>query len=105
MPHRMAYCSACDRPVPVELKPDAPVHVHPSVRDAEDLICLDYGVRCTGALCPLFSTPDDVGAVRAGPRQVGPERVPRSEARQRMGGVATAWAGDPPPHAPGRRRA
>lgn len=52
---RLAYCSACDRNVPVALR--APVkrdHV-PRPRDARELFCLDYGVRCTGALCPLFS--------------------------------------------------
>ncbi|MEQ9569778.1 MAG: hypothetical protein RLN75_06270 [Longimicrobiales bacterium] len=51
---RMGYCSACDRNVPVVLRGSVAGGT-PSPRDAEALVCLDYGVRCTGALCPLFS--------------------------------------------------
>lgn len=50
-----AFCSARDRKIPV------------LVRDGPDLSrgdagpelvgCLDYGVRCTGWLCPLFPVP------------------------------------------------
>ncbi len=59
MPRRMAFCSACDRPVPVLIRPGAGAHVPPRIEDAADIVCLDFGVRCTGAMCPLFSTPDD----------------------------------------------
>ncbi|HEY8483951.1 MAG TPA: hypothetical protein VIL13_05015 [Longimicrobiales bacterium] len=58
METRAAFCSACDRNVPVIL-------VHPSrhnrERDAEqEIVCLDYGVRCTGALCPvMYTLPDE----------------------------------------------
>lgn len=54
---RRAYCSATDRNVPVLLKPDARPGSRPSVRDAEALVCLEYGVTCTGAFCPLFDVP------------------------------------------------
>ena len=59
MPHRMAFCSACDRPVPVALKAGAGPNARPAAQDAEDLVCLDYRVRCTGAFCPSFSLTDD----------------------------------------------
>jgi hypothetical protein len=52
---RTAYCSAMDRNVPVVMKPGAKLGATPSVRDARILMCLDYGVRCTGAMCPLFT--------------------------------------------------
>jgi hypothetical protein len=52
---RKAYCSATDRNVPVVPKAGARLGRTPSVQDAEILICLDYGVRCTGAMCPLFT--------------------------------------------------
>ena len=55
MPHRMAFCSACDRPVPVVLKSDARPETRPAEQDAQDLVCLDYLVRCTGSFCPMFS--------------------------------------------------
>lgn len=61
MRHHTAYCSACDRPVPVALRPDAGEHELPGPEDAHDLVCLDYGVRCTGSFCPLFSTPGEEG--------------------------------------------
>lgn len=51
-----AYCSANDRMVPVLVKKRRRWGV-PSPRDAEAVTCLDYGVRCTGYLCPLFSLP------------------------------------------------
>lgn len=54
---RRAYCSATDRNVPVLLKPDARLGSRPSVGDAEALVCLEYGVTCTGAFCPLFDVP------------------------------------------------
>ena len=59
MPHRMAFCSACDRSVPVALKTGARPDARPAAQDAEALVCLDYGVRCTGAFCPTFSLTDD----------------------------------------------
>lgn len=56
----LAYCSANDRNVPVLIRV-APREERrsrrPSYRDAETLQCLDYGVRCTGFLCPLFDIP------------------------------------------------
>jgi hypothetical protein len=52
---RKAYCSATDRNVPVVPKRGARLGKTPSIQDAEILICLDYGVRCTGAMCPLFT--------------------------------------------------
>jgi hypothetical protein len=52
---RRAYRSACDRNVPVVLRTDAEFRATPSPKDAQALVCLDYLVRCTGWLCPLFS--------------------------------------------------
>jgi hypothetical protein len=56
---RRAYCSATDRNVPVMVRKDAGLGRRPSVQDSRVLVCLDYGVRCTGAFCPLFSFPSD----------------------------------------------
>ena len=60
-----AFCSARDRNIPVLVRaghPSARKPVHPSSpgsgNDPPELVsCLDYGVRCTGWLCPLFSVP------------------------------------------------
>jgi len=48
------FCSARDRNIPVLVK------AGPDSKDSGELelvSCLDYGVRCTGWLCPLFSLP------------------------------------------------
>lgn len=58
MATRRAYCSACDRNVPVIVPLQADRSTEPSLHDAEALVCLDYGVRCTGWMCPLFSVPE-----------------------------------------------
>ena len=55
---RLGYCSACDRNVPVLLRAGPDLGLTPSPKDADQLVCLDYGVRCTGSLCPLFSVDD-----------------------------------------------
>jgi hypothetical protein len=64
--HRRAYCSATDRNVPVAIMPGARLGKVPSVQDAEILICLDFGVRCTGAMCPLFTPIRLKGLAEAG---------------------------------------
>lgn len=55
-----AYCSATDRNVPVLVRmarERRDRRRRASYHDAERLVCLDYGVRCTGWLCPLFDVP------------------------------------------------
>ena len=91
---RIGYCSACDRNVPVILRTKADLGGTPAPGDAEALVCLDYGVRCTGALCPLFSV--DAASVptlhgTAGGRERG---------RRKPDGAAAAQAGPDDPHAP-----
>ncbi|HKK26656.1 MAG TPA: hypothetical protein VKB18_01105 [Gemmatimonadota bacterium] len=66
MDRRTAYCSANDRPVPVLLAPASDEDVHFSPHDAVRVVCLDYGVRCTGAMCPLFSFPGEARAPGVG---------------------------------------
>ena len=54
---RTAYCSACDRNVRVVYAPRQPNADRPPA--ASDLVCLEYGERCTGDMCPLFDVPSD----------------------------------------------
>lgn len=50
-----AFCSARDRNVPVLRREHAEAS---SPGGLPELVsCLDYGVRCTGWLCPLFTLP------------------------------------------------
>lgn len=55
---RTAYCSACDRDVRVVAKGD--VTGEPGSPDVSELVCLEYGETCTGAMCPLFEVPTEV---------------------------------------------
>ena len=52
MKSQVAFCSACDCEVRIILT-DEPVHdAQAPVADA-DIVCLEVGERCTGALCPV----------------------------------------------------
>ena len=56
-----AFCSARDRNVPVLRREGGRSAVTSAPAASGDLpqlvSCLDYGVRCTGWLCPLFTLP------------------------------------------------
>ena len=65
MPHHMAFCSACDRPVPVDFTSDARPNARPEYPDAAELVCLEYPARCTGSMCPMVWVPGEMEAVRA----------------------------------------
>jgi hypothetical protein len=49
-----AFCSARDRKIPVLVRENAG---SPDEGGPHLVSCLDYGVRCTGWLCPLFPGP------------------------------------------------
>ena len=49
--HRL-FCSACDREVNVMIT-DAPLLDGPVTLHDEEVVCLEIGDKCTGALCPL----------------------------------------------------
>lgn len=62
MSQHVSFCSACDRPVPVTERVEA------SDRDEPQLVCLDYGRRCSGAFCPMVLwTPAEEALQSAGP--------------------------------------
>lgn len=52
MEYRTMYCSGCDRDVRVLLPDSGPADAQPSVHDFE-VICVELGDWCNGALCPL----------------------------------------------------
>lgn len=55
---RLAYCSACDQNVRVLLEPgQEPMIVEGD--DPHELVCLEYGSKCTGDMCPLFQVPTE----------------------------------------------
>jgi hypothetical protein len=60
--HR-AYCSACDRDVNIVIT-DEPIDQGQAPISGSEVVCLDIGERCTGALCPIGATPPVVMAAR-----------------------------------------
>ena len=61
---QVAYCSACDHEVRIAL-PDQPVvpDGQASVPDPE-IVCLEIGSSCTGAMCPIGAQPPSVMKAR-----------------------------------------
>jgi len=63
MKNQTAYCSACDKDVQIVLT-DEPSHDgHANLHDAE-IVCLEIGETCSGALCPIGAAPPAVMAAR-----------------------------------------
>lgn len=64
MSEHQAYCSACDREVRVAVVP-LPTHGgQASLLDGSELVCLEFGERCTGRMCPMFGLPSIMMGVR-----------------------------------------
>lgn len=59
MEARLAYCATCDRPVRVLVRKEAPSWPTPYEPDPGDIVCLEHGESCTGAMCPIFELPTD----------------------------------------------
>ena len=58
-----AYCSACDHDVRIVIT-DEPTQDAPSpIHDCE-VVCLEIGEHCSGALCPLGAVPPVIMAAR-----------------------------------------
>lgn len=58
-----AYCSACDNEVRLVLT-DEPIQDDPSPIHDREIVCLEIGEHCSGALCPLGAVPPVVMAAR-----------------------------------------
>jgi predicted RNA-binding Zn-ribbon protein involved in translation (DUF1610 family) len=63
MQSQTAYCSACDQDVHIVVT-DAPVHSDQAPLADPEVVCLDFGGRCTGAMCPMFGLPSILMGVR-----------------------------------------
>ena len=59
MEARTAYCATCDRPVRVLVKKEAGQWPDAAEPNPDDIVCLEHGDTCTGAMCPLFDVPSE----------------------------------------------
>lgn len=63
MKTQLAYCSACDQQVRIMVTP-SPLHEGQANLPDPEVVCLDFGQKCTGTLCPMFGLPTIVMGVR-----------------------------------------
>ena len=63
METRIAYCSACDQDVRIVITDEPSQDGHANLHDSE-IVCLEIGHQCTGALCPVGATAPVVMAAR-----------------------------------------
>lgn len=55
----LAFCSAHNRYVPALITARPDPRGIPSQQDTQAIVCLDYKVRCSGAMCPMFTCMDE----------------------------------------------
>lgn len=72
MQSQIAYCSACDQDVHVVVT-DAPTHEGQAPLADAQVVCLDFGARCTGSMCPMFGLPRMLMGVRLAQSGLRPE--------------------------------
>ncbi len=53
---RTVYCSACDRNVTLMVENEGQVV---RAESTTGRVCLDYGERCTGEMCPILAIPSE----------------------------------------------
>ena len=70
---RTAYCSACDQSVRIVVTPASRFSGQAPVSDQPDVVCLDFGERCTGALCPMIGLPRILMGMRLAQSGLRPE--------------------------------
>jgi hypothetical protein len=58
MERHWAYCSACDRQVEVVIKPRE-AEGEAAGDGGDEIVCLEVGHTCTGALCPITDVPPE----------------------------------------------
>lgn len=63
MQSHKAYCSACDQDVHVVIT-DGPRYSDQAPLAESQVVCLDFGARCTGSMCPMFGLPRMLMGVR-----------------------------------------
>lgn len=65
METRQVFCPMCDHDVVVTVTPQ-PLHGigHANIPDGGELVCLDFGPRCTGATCAISTLPRVVMGIR-----------------------------------------
>ncbi|MGD2121645.1 MAG: hypothetical protein PVJ76_07865 [Gemmatimonadota bacterium] len=50
---RYTFCTHCDKEVQVVVSPGTPRNGQANLQESDEVVCLDFGNRCDGDVCPL----------------------------------------------------
>jgi hypothetical protein len=50
---RHTYCIHCEREVQVAVSPGTPRNGQANLQESDEVVCLDFGDKCDGDVCPL----------------------------------------------------
>jgi len=51
--NRKTYCTHCQKEVLVAITPGTPRNGQAMLQDHDEVVCLDFGDKCDGEICPL----------------------------------------------------
>jgi hypothetical protein len=61
---KTTHCVHCDKEVQVAMSPGSPRSGHANLQETDELVCLDFGDKCDGEICPLSNYRPVVMGVR-----------------------------------------
>ena len=61
---KKTYCTHCQKEVDVTLSQSAPRSGQANLQESDEVVCLDFGDRCDGEICPLSNLSPVVMGVR-----------------------------------------
>ena len=61
---RYTFCTHCDKEVQVVLSSGSPRNGQANLQESDEVVCLDFGDRCDGDVCPLSNYRPVVMGVR-----------------------------------------
>jgi len=67
------YCTHCQKEVLVTISPAAPRGGHATLPDHDEVVCLDFGDKCDGEICPISRYRPVVMGVRLAKSGLRPE--------------------------------
>lgn len=70
---KKTYCTHCQKEVLVAITPAAPRDGQPMLQDHDEVVCLDFGDKCDGDICPLSRYRPVVMGVRLARAGLRPE--------------------------------
>lgn len=80
MESRKVYCPKCGENVTVTVTPQPLHHGHATIDNGGEMVCLDFGPRCSGQYCAISALPRVVMGVRLARSGLRPEQLEHVQA-------------------------